>query len=146
MQPRLLSSRFSVVSIHHSAVMLPAPTEPHQSYFWYLFGGVSLLTFMQAYFLWFSLIVAFLSPDISCFALQLHMRSVGEICMAFVDGVRCTNPCLPVARHCLSRILRSTYVESHSGVVVVCFELINFFFYLSFLLRLGSKAAACSSC
>ncbi|KAM4737146.1 KAT8 regulatory NSL complex subunit 2 isoform 1-T1 [Anableps anableps] len=41
-------------------------------------------------------------------ASQLHMRTVGEICMAFVDGVRCANPCLPVARHCLSHICQDS--------------------------------------
>ncbi|XP_037540569.1 KAT8 regulatory NSL complex subunit 2 isoform X1 [Nematolebias whitei] len=36
---------------------------------------------------------------------QLHSRTVNENCIAFVEDTRCTNPCLPMARHCVSRIL-----------------------------------------
>ncbi|XP_038165326.1 KAT8 regulatory NSL complex subunit 2 isoform X1 [Cyprinodon tularosa] len=41
-------------------------------------------------------------------ASQLHMRAVSEICIAFIDGVRCTNPSLPMARHCLSHICQDS--------------------------------------
>lgn len=37
--------------------------------------------------------------------LQTHSRTVNEKCISFVEGTRCTNPCLPMARHCVSRIL-----------------------------------------
>lgn len=36
---------------------------------------------------------------------QPHSRTASEKCSSLVEGGRCTNPCLPLARHCLSRIL-----------------------------------------
>lgn len=38
-------------------------------------------------------------------ALQPYSRSVQEQCVSFVEGARCSNPVLPLTRHCLSRIL-----------------------------------------
>ncbi|XP_034027898.1 KAT8 regulatory NSL complex subunit 2 [Thalassophryne amazonica] len=35
---------------------------------------------------------------------QLHTRTLYEKCVAFADGTRCSNPCLPMTRHCISHI------------------------------------------
>ncbi|TNM86571.1 hypothetical protein fugu_006801 [Takifugu bimaculatus] len=35
---------------------------------------------------------------------QPHSRTASEKCSSLVEGGRCTNPCLPLARHCLSHI------------------------------------------
>ncbi|XP_020773596.1 LOW QUALITY PROTEIN: KAT8 regulatory NSL complex subunit 2 [Boleophthalmus pectinirostris] len=35
---------------------------------------------------------------------QPYVRTVTEMCAAFVDGGRCSNPCLPMTRHCLTHI------------------------------------------
>ncbi|XP_028266684.1 KAT8 regulatory NSL complex subunit 2 isoform X2 [Parambassis ranga] len=40
-------------------------------------------------------------------ASQTHTRTVNEKCI-FVDGTRCTNPCLPMARHCVSHIFQDS--------------------------------------
>lgn len=40
--------------------------------------------------------------------LQPYTRSVYEKCVSSVEGARCSNPCLPMSRHCLSRILLIT--------------------------------------
>lgn len=37
-------------------------------------------------------------------ATQPFVRTVSEKCISFVDGVRCSNPCLPMTRHCLTHI------------------------------------------
>mgnify|MGYP001858682063 CR=1 FL=1 len=38
---------------------------------------------------------------------QAHTTRSSQRCLAFVDDVRCSNPSLPMARHCLTRILPS---------------------------------------
>ncbi|XP_040549671.1 KAT8 regulatory NSL complex subunit 2 isoform X5 [Gallus gallus] len=40
-------------------------------------------------------------------AQQAHTTRSSQRCLAFVDDVRCSNPSLPMARHCLTRILPS---------------------------------------
>ncbi|KAF7668058.1 hypothetical protein LDENG_00034860 [Lucifuga dentata] len=42
-------------------------------------------------------------------ASQPHTKTACEKCIAFVDGTRCTNPCLPMTRHCFSRILSNVF-------------------------------------
>ncbi|XP_028309559.1 KAT8 regulatory NSL complex subunit 2 isoform X2 [Gouania willdenowi] len=49
-------------------------------------------------------------------ASQPYSKTVGEICTSFVDGARCTNACLPMARHCLSHI----YQDSNQVLFKVC--------------------------
>ncbi|KAK5924140.1 hypothetical protein CgunFtcFv8_001042 [Champsocephalus gunnari] len=41
-------------------------------------------------------------------ALQTHSRTVHEKCTSFVEGSRCTNPCLPMTRHCVSHIFQDS--------------------------------------
>ncbi|PIO27236.1 hypothetical protein AB205_0171380 [Aquarana catesbeiana] len=36
---------------------------------------------------------------------QGHTTRSSQRCLAFVEDVRCSNPSLPMARHCLSRLL-----------------------------------------
>ncbi|KAK7909610.1 hypothetical protein WMY93_014294 [Mugilogobius chulae] len=35
---------------------------------------------------------------------QPYVRTVSEKCVSFVDGGRCSNPCLPMTRHCFTHI------------------------------------------
>ncbi|XP_077472340.1 KAT8 regulatory NSL complex subunit 2 [Stigmatopora argus] len=35
---------------------------------------------------------------------QVHPRALQEKCISFVEGSRCSNPCLPLTRHCFSHI------------------------------------------
>ncbi|NWJ06308.1 KANL2 protein, partial [Crypturellus undulatus] len=37
-------------------------------------------------------------------AQQAHTTRSSQRCLAFVDDVRCSNPSLPMTRHCLTRI------------------------------------------
>ncbi|XP_017291414.1 KAT8 regulatory NSL complex subunit 2 [Kryptolebias marmoratus] len=47
---------------------------------------------------------------------QLHSRTVNEKCIAFVEGTRCNNPCLPLAQHCVSHI----YQDSNQVLFKIC--------------------------
>ncbi|XP_022618931.1 KAT8 regulatory NSL complex subunit 2 isoform X2 [Seriola dumerili] len=47
---------------------------------------------------------------------QPHSRTVYEKCISFVEGTRCTNPCLPMTRHCLSHI----YQDSNQVLFKMC--------------------------
>ncbi|KAM9343598.1 KAT8 regulatory NSL complex subunit 2 isoform 2-T2 [Pholidichthys leucotaenia] len=49
-------------------------------------------------------------------ASQQHTRTLNEKCISFVEGSRCTNPCLPMARHCLSHI----YQDSSQVLFKMC--------------------------
>ncbi|XP_067383421.1 KAT8 regulatory NSL complex subunit 2 isoform X3 [Channa argus] len=49
-------------------------------------------------------------------ALQPHSRTVYEKCIYFVEGTRCTNPCLPMTRHCVSHI----YQDSNQVLFKMC--------------------------
>nr|XP_006006702.2 PREDICTED: KAT8 regulatory NSL complex subunit 2 [Latimeria chalumnae] len=39
---------------------------------------------------------------------HVHSTRSSQRCLAFVEGVRCTNQCLPMSRHCLSHICQDT--------------------------------------
>ncbi|CAG6021949.1 unnamed protein product [Menidia menidia] len=39
---------------------------------------------------------------------QLYSRTENEKCISFVEGTRCTNSCLPMARHCVSHIYQDS--------------------------------------
>ncbi|XP_034550878.1 KAT8 regulatory NSL complex subunit 2 isoform X2 [Notolabrus celidotus] len=47
---------------------------------------------------------------------QPHTRTVYEKCISFVEGTRCTNPCLPMTRHCVSHI----YQDSNQVLFKMC--------------------------
>uniref|UniRef100_A0A1A8KBT9 KAT8 regulatory NSL complex subunit 2 n=3 Tax=Nothobranchius kuhntae TaxID=321403 RepID=A0A1A8KBT9_NOTKU len=47
---------------------------------------------------------------------QIHAKTVNEKCVSFVEGTRCTNTCLPLARHCLSHI----YQDSNQVLFKIC--------------------------
>ncbi|XP_068999664.1 KAT8 regulatory NSL complex subunit 2 isoform X1 [Embiotoca jacksoni] len=47
---------------------------------------------------------------------QPHTRTVTEKCISFVEGNRCTNPSLPMARHCVSHI----YQDSNQVLFKMC--------------------------
>ncbi|KAM3618636.1 uncharacterized protein V6R79_022902 [Siganus canaliculatus] len=47
---------------------------------------------------------------------QPHTRAAMEQCVAFVDGSRCTSPCLPLTRHCVSHI----YQDSNQVLFKMC--------------------------
>ncbi|XP_006794049.1 KAT8 regulatory NSL complex subunit 2 isoform X1 [Neolamprologus brichardi] len=47
---------------------------------------------------------------------QPHTRTVSEKCISFMEGTRCTNPCLPMARHCVSHI----YQDSNQVLFKMC--------------------------
>ncbi|XP_029974154.1 KAT8 regulatory NSL complex subunit 2 [Salarias fasciatus] len=49
-------------------------------------------------------------------AAQLGSRTAGEKCVSFVEGARCANACLPMARHCLAHI----YQDSNQVLFKVC--------------------------
>ncbi|OCT95610.1 hypothetical protein XELAEV_18013297mg [Xenopus laevis] len=39
---------------------------------------------------------------------QAHTTRSSQRCMAFIDDVRCSNPCLPMTRHCVSHICQDS--------------------------------------
>lgn len=47
---------------------------------------------------------------------QPYVRTVTDVCISFVDGTRCTSPCLPMTRHCLSHI----YQDSSQVLFKLC--------------------------
>lgn len=47
---------------------------------------------------------------------QPHTQTGNEKCIFFVDGTRCSNPCLPMTRHCLLHI----YQDSNQVLFKVC--------------------------
>lgn len=57
---------------------------------------VMLLFFINVICAYFNSLVCFIFVQAMC---------LGQRCISFVEGTRCSNPCLPMTRHCVSRIL-----------------------------------------
>ncbi len=67
------------------------------------FPILSVWAYCHALLCFINVICAYFN-SLVCFIYTQAMR-LGQRCISFVEGTRCSNPCLPMTRHCVSRIL-----------------------------------------
>nr|XP_023861307.1 KAT8 regulatory NSL complex subunit 2 isoform X2 [Salvelinus alpinus] len=86
--------------------------------------------------------------------LQAHTMRSSQRCISYVEGTRCSNQCLPMTRHCVSRILHTVLLVSsmishvfHMLDLQNIHGLISLSLYYTLLLK-GPKSSltACGSC